>query len=406
MAATAMAIMFFLIDHVFMSTSRVIRESTALSSVVASSRTIENQLVQDARQMVGPQIPNKLGGLLVIVNQRIPGVAMRTRLDPDATGTDSNNEPTRRTVRSDQLFFIRYTRPGSDAELEPMCPTSTSFSNTARGEYARVWYGHGRLTAEDGSDDGTGDWGQGPPGNPNRVGTDWVLCRQALILTGDTQSSPTHANGATFDSEAVGYGAIPKISNPKLYLYHGLCDVSTASLADLTGPEGALTEAGAGYASAAYRYLFAPALGGERLRVNPLPEGTEFKSWQIAQMHPMLAMHVSDFVVEFAADANNDGVLDETSGTINWYGLDREPSWSNYDPTVGNPNGPQGSDAVAFTFRHDYADNWPYLIRIRYRVHDANGYLQEFEGDPYAAGGEPVPGKWFEQIIRVNRESE
>jgi hypothetical protein len=56
-----------------------------------------------------------------------------------------------------------------------------------------------------------------------------------------------------------------------------------------------------------------------------------------------------------------------------------------------------------FIFRHrwdpdsDEIDkcNWPYLIRIRYRVHDPRGKL----ADPVTA----EPGVWFEQIIRVNR---
>ena len=40
---------------------------------------------------------------------------------------------------------------------------------------------------------------------------------------------------------------------------------------------------------------------------------------------------------------------------------------------------------------------WPYLIRIRYRLHDSRGSLQS------NLNGNTVLGKWFEQIIKVNR---
>ena len=38
--------------------------------------------------------------------------------------------------------------------------------------------------------------------------------------------------------------------------------------------------------------------------------------------------------------------------------------------------------------------NWPYLLRIRYRLHDGAGRL---------AGADSVQGIWFEQVLRVDR---
>ena len=54
------------------------------------------------------------------------------------------------------------------------------------------------------------------------------------------------------------------------------------------------------------------------------------------------------------------------------------------------------------------ATKWPWLIRIRYRLHDERG---EFEGrriaDTTNIGGEstkPERGEWFEVIFPVNRQ--
>jgi hypothetical protein len=56
----------------------------------------------------------------------------------------------------------------------------------------------------------------------------------------------------------------------------------------------------------------------------------------------------------------------------------------------------RGADDRRYVFRHGSGNtNWPYLIRFRYRVHDARGKLSGADGDL---------GIWFEQIVTVPRD--
>ncbi len=410
---SAVMVMLTVISWVFFDTTRSISEGVAMSEALSSSRTISEQLERDAKFMVGP---GPSGGFLVIVNRRYTGVRFRSRENPAATQT--------RNVRSDQLVFFRDTSPESAARLEPLCPGNTnSFSNTTSARHARVWYGHGLRTLPDGSDPADTD-GSGTidlKDERNDIATNWVLCRQALMLANSPSS--IHVNGARFDATTDGYGAF----NPLLYM--GYSDVSDATLEDLTGPVGDLTDLqdavdsaeglvppdpDRDYKGQAYRYAF---LNDQRLRVNPTPDDETFTSQQIAQMHPLLAENVSDFIVEFATDIDNDGEVDvNPQGEIAWWGLDAPsgvpstPNWKaayldvpydhdgdsstpGFSKATNQPTHQVSPQEYRFVFHHDFPDNWPYLIRVRYRVHDPSGKFEE--------NGES--GKWFEQILRVNR---
>ena len=194
----------------------------------------------------------------------------------------------------------------------------------------------------------------------------------------------------------------------------------------------------------------------KRLRANPTPQGPNLQSWQIAQMHPIFLPNVSDFIVEFAADRTKDtsftwipeGDIDfyqtpvaSSGNLIKWYVHSPFANWPDYyytglhDDDDYDPNRPEtfpmifpkeGASAVlesdpsyyddtdddkyphvdgAFVWRHDddsdnAAENlWPYLIRIRYRVHDPRGKFQEFN----VSTGRAESGKWFEHVIAVKR---
>ena len=154
---------------------------------------------------------------------------------------------------------------------------------------------------------------------------------------------------------------------------------------------------------------------------------------------------MSDIQVAFAADLvtndtdtsyNPDGKIDRIqnnltwksasnvvlpAGSIKWYvapGYENDPnnpSTSNngqgfepnepvtfavptgYDPlaatTVSTPFN-VGKTARGFVWRNDAATPWPYLIRIRYRMHDSQGRVKS---------GDHVQGMWFEHIIQVQR---
>ena len=42
---------------------------------------------------------------------------------------------------------------------------------------------------------------------------------------------------------------------------------------------------------------------------------------------------------------------------------------------------------------------WPYALRIRYRLHDANGSFSDINDNT----GQPISGRWFEQIVPIRR---
>ena len=226
-------------------------------------------------------------------------------------------------------------------------------------------------------------------------------------------------------------------------------------------------------AAAVVNGTYAPA----RLLANPTPSN-DYETWQIAQAHAVLNEGCSDFAIEFAADMygggpadNNvavpgggsfqpDGQIDlDQFGNIAWYGWEQLedtadfptrglrvfPPANGYPPSV-DPFTPGVNASAAFVWRHDRFDpgiynqssrtwdrvtsstssnlnpdnptnafcDWPYLIRIRYRLHDAKGQIasgaplfddQNNNGSQDA--GEPIidsrNGIWFEQIIPVNR---
>ena len=183
------------------------------------------------------------------------------------------------------------------------------------------------------------------------------------------------------------------------------------------------------YRSRVYDMTF----GQVRLKANPVPAKT-LQSWQVGQMHPIAMMNVSDIIIEFAADTRDDSGIVYTGsdspdgrpdvdsdGNIIWYGLNNPPTWVASDfpdesgsggvafPDPNDPNNSNPTPAItpnadaAYVWRHDYRYNWPYLIRFRYRVHDTRGDLTSTAWDSAAREDQPVSGKWFEVIVKVER---
>lgn len=396
-ALTVTLLVLFLVSRLFFDTAGAVGQGAALSEIIASSRMVSEQLERDAEAMTPPAAPGSTGGFLVIINQVISNVPVRTRTDPNALSTSRN-------IRSDQLVFIR-----DAAGLPPLAPGATNaYANDVPEDYARVWYGHALKTNPDGSDP-LGDLGTAP----NDIGTNWTLGRQALLLTNTGPANPSniYVDGAFWNSNVNGTGLA---TTPQLY--QGISDASSWGLDGASGfsvmehldPDPDLSEGV--YQIQAYRYTFSPTTneGGRRLRVNPIPgvasgaATVSYESWRVGQTHGYLMSNVSDFVVEFAADADKNGAVDvDGNGHLQWYGLGNVPVWGaayTYNATDQN----YGGSEVRFVFRHDYADNWPYLIRVRYRLHDPLGKQEQWAGD--SATGGPQSGMWFEQIIRVNRQ--
>lgn len=393
LATAVTLIMMVLINQLFFNTTQAISRGAALSQVMAGSRAVSEQFEIDFDKMIGPSD----GGFLVIINKKYPGVAVKTK-DGEIT----------RDVRSDQIVFIR-----AAVGLEALTPRAANgFANSAGAAHARVWYGHALRTNPDGTGP-AGDLGA----DPNRIATNWILGRQALLLAGaGVPPGDVQINGTLYDDVVSGYTGIP----PALRLYSGLTDVSDKTLFDITGPGGSLSGLlNSAYRTQAYQYTFALPDGAApgRLRVNPLPDGTGFESWKIAQMHAFFMENVSDFVVEFAVDIENpiNGEPDVHGGTGNliWRGLGNIPGASLWTNLTNFPSPPRPAESfnspyepftneVRWTFRHDYAPHWPYLIRIRYRLHNPNGKYETWMGD--ATSGSAESGQWFEQILKVNRD--
>ncbi len=421
-------VLVFLVHSIFNDTSRAVTYGIRTSNIVAAARTMGDQLQDDAEVMQGPAAAVGTSaadtrGFIIIANNTITGVTFN---DNEAAGRTSV-----RDVRSDSVSFLR-----DATALRPLTPAAANRTNndTQNIALARVYYGHVVRTEPDGTST------PGLTGGANRIGNDWILGRQAMLY--GLSGSPLVFAGGAADRYATGGGYNAPINaddsdigTPRMV--HALTDVSSVNW-DL-GPDPALLGADSVYRN--FSYL------NERLWVNPrfsldtqLTAEEMFQTWRLAQTHPYFVGGVSDFIVEFAADLDRDGILDtrDTKGTpttaddtvsndpdnpLWWYdgynipaaeqtALAPAATESGYydDPAVSLGTNANLADHV-FVFRIDDVENgtvatpasltsdWPYLIRIRYRVHDSQGRV--YSNDP--ATGDRTLGQWFEHIIPVTR---
>jgi len=516
------SIILLLVNQIFSTTTRAMNMGITMTDVIAGQRAASEQVLQDANAMIGPgedtdpdtSNPAEEGGFLVIVQYQ-------TYFTQVARGASSQFVPRSAyaadPVRSDQLLFFRKREVGSQ-KIYPVTPLSedtyqNDFLDATSGDefvspYVKVWYGHARKTLENGTEDsndnGTvtaaevtaNDLGAYAPAGlitnadelagksttgANRFAHEWVLARQAMFLVDTASPNPAltteiHANSARYDAAVSGYTPPSYIPNSTLLphvSFMGLTDIAAQALGSTTRTGSVLYDVNA---VASYPAGVAPFLYlAQRLRVNPNPtfntnDTYAYAAWQSAQMHPVFFAGVSDFIVEFAADYENndtpagydpDNLLDRVSYTVNitldrdgnpttapmtynvvnaikWYGhwyndpvLDRrrnpdggaDLAFDPYEPAVFEPPTPisgtnsfeyvttglPGNANAMFVFRHDADDpvsfpppspefisnnDWPYLIRMRYRAHDARGLLES---------GDAQHGVWTEHVIKVNR---
>lgn len=493
-AISIVVVMLFLMNQVFFSTSQAVGQGVGLSHVLDDSRAMMQQFARDAALMIGPDgklidgtpSGSSQGGVLIILQKRV-----------QATVPDRFSGEKRRYVRSDQLVFIR---PGDgENPLSPSLPNN--YTNTNSAPFVRVWYGHGRRTAANGTDDDMDPATPddltralnanhlGAPMGRNELASKWILCRQALQMI-PSPITDIHFNGgwvrcgenSSGTGSLAGYGmSLPNAIRPMMYM--GLTDVAYFAYEGDSAHGGMVggrendfpswhsplyrlwAEDGTNDAEYVRRAVLNYTYGRKQLRVNPKPTFAagdpqrDYAAWQVAQMHPYMMAGVSDFIVEFAGDyygatgtsGDPDGNIDVEPntpiagtdangldyqyprGNIIWYThrlFANEPGimGNSFDSTKPvtyrfpttypgydmNPKGWPGPDSAphadaAFVFRHDdeaidrNGDNvidardcrWPYLIRLRWRMHDPTNRLW----DP--ADGEA--GKWFEQIIAVPR---
>lgn len=442
---TILGLMLFLVNQLFNDTSRAVTTSVQVSKTVAASRSINEQLTIDAAAMIGPDSDlNNEGGYIVIIQERLPDVAM---LNPQTLGEVPNPVD----LRIDQILFIR------DAEgLKSMTPSGPNSYGTdivgEAGDRAKVWYGHGQRVLANGQRR-TLTLANAQLGGANaqldRVGSDFILCRQAMLFnpssldtTNDTYTD-TALNFSTVRNPGTGAPVPPRS-------YCGLTDVTVQDYRDLLTVLTDGTNDDNQYRNTAYYAL------NDRLSVNPSPsvDDTDYASWAIAQGHPILAPNCSEMIIDFAADLDGDGQIDTAFGgqgganaPVWWYDGIEQPfmgsaanngTWEaqaglvqpqivdnanfqqfifrvNDDVSFDDAGGTVGSAGTA----HSY---WPYLIRIRYRLHDTRGRLtsnyadalrdgldNDGDGNPDVNGGgtdvdeDRISGRWFERIIRVPR---
>lgn len=452
---TILGLMLFLVNQLFNDTSVAVSTSVQTSKAIATNRSINEQLSADTDAMVGPGLTED-GGYIVIIQQRIANAEM---LDPQTLTKVTIDE-----LRTDQLLFIR------DGEgLKSMTPASASGYGTnfvgQPGDRAKVWYGHALRTLPNGQPRaGGGTTLGGANAKIDSVGSNFILGRQAMLFnptnvaTGDKLSDAT--TGFTYAVEGY-YGSGVNGATGYTggsFAYKGLSDITfqnygpstttgtllnelTNAVADAPGS----TNDNGDYLSTAYPNA------DNRLRVNtaPSPDDTDFAAWAIAQGHPILAQGCSEIIIDFAADLNGNGRIDrefgggttDTGGAIYWYDGFQQPNLG--DATNGGTwvtqtgiAQPQVVDTAStqyFIFRveditsfetaggtigtagtpHSY---WPYLIRIRYRLHDTRGRLtgnynpalrdgldNDGDGATDEFGEDQISGRWFERIISVPR---
>lgn len=484
-AVSLLALMLFLIDNLFNSTTRAVSDGVRQSAVLANARAVQSRLTIDASAMLGPNANNPApegGGYLIIINKEVQAVVKKR-----------DGSEVVETFRVDQLVFMASTTVATSniREFRGSAPRNANqFGSDFTSSYALIKYGHGLRVNRDGSVIGHAELGGTPAGSVtqwgrdaglDRLANDWILARQAILFSpSDSTSNPLVA-GDWYVDAPFWYETVQSSGGNELW--QGQCDITILPPAgDAAGPTPgfvnlALDPNNTGLmASQITTNYLALTNTFRRQRVNPIPASNDFEPALIGQLHGVFAPNCSDFIVQFAADANNDGEIDrvndqgtattaddDNTGTeangdpIFWYDMDSiDQLDGSYDGTVAdlwgttawtgttvpspyenvspssatNPSA-NGQHAFIFRFEDDQAytestpgngdvDNskWPYMIRIRYRLHDAPGRLESNasfrltdnkNNDPGNDGNidEPdeaiVSGRYFEQIIRVPR---
>lgn len=393
------SIILLVVNQVFTTVSSAVGVGMATSELLTNTRPIGDQFREDFEAMLSPA----LNGYMIIVNN----TQSNQKILPadEETGFDRN-------VRDDQIMFFRDAggmtslTPSADGTFDPQSLPSPSA--------ARIWFGHALRTNSDGQLPGSTGLGN----EPNVYASDWILARQAALLDADADANDWHAESCRWNATVV--NVTTDITDPQLR--DSLTDVVKLDLlgtSDDDGVVGGTGTPGAGnyivweddtpheYILRAKRNMFVTT----RLRVNPVPDGTSFESWRIAQMHPYFAGHVSDFVVEFAGDYDGTpgldtlDTLDPNAGQIIWYSGTNLPSSGFVDGDDSNPapdspiydaSSGAGSPDHVFVFRHGASGDkgWPHMVRIRYRLHDSRDKIVGADGEA---------GRWFEYVLKVNR---
>ena len=443
-AMTLLGLLLFLINTLFQDTSRAVTTSVQTSKVLATARVINEQIDDDADKMVGPASSN--GGYIVIIQQKL-ATANSTLLDPVTL-----NEVSADLLRCDQIVFVRDASGLSSMTPQGNTSYRTNLSGQA-GDRAKVWYGIAQRANQNGTNS-THTLG-GASARLDRIGSNFILGRQALLYDPTDMGLATPAKISAVlagTPTAYTYASTPYRNSAVQNTAYASPKAVSMGLTDVTAVpySTAATELVTLGTTANTPYLNLPYLDlgtadNTRMRANPYPTGTNYESWAVAQSHPILAQGCSEVIIDFAADLNGDGIVDNAFGgpstnnssQIWWYdalkqsNLGAVTGWTaQTSPAVLQPYVNINTNTKAFVFRvndttafggtlgtagtaHSY---WPYLIRIRYRLHDNRGRLtsnnpaaltdgldNDGDGTNDNVGEDRTSGRWFERIIRVPR---
>ncbi len=450
-----------IVNQLFNEVIATVGRGTQAGEILQRSRAFDEQLATETEmqlsggkdpsnsgdwwgRMVGPRgrTASEPGGFLAVVQRQINAPLT---LDEAIEGVNHV-----RPIRSDQLMFIYDQKPQFDQtgkkRLPPLAPAGNytfagDMRNSLNADYVRIWYGHAAQLNSAGAF--RGDLGDDTnPDNPNFIAQDWVLGRHALFLTDSSGNPGTRPFGAYISGTPSNYALNTDnvIDGPGGQMYEGNSDVIDATLDYLVNTGADSLSARPNATSYQGRILTMMFAGSNPLHTSAKPvtdTAGNLSAWDTAPSHTYFMGGVSDFIVEFAGDlvtgenyANNtydpDGELDrDPDGRIKWYSaFDNNPDLPGFDenyPVSYQPPQPTSYRAAAnntvlsFYPRADAAfiwqhygspgfTTWPWMLRIRYRLHDRRG---EFDGRVLidAAGKEnPEPGAWFETIIPVNHQ--
>ncbi len=426
-------IMMLLISRIFSDTSGAVGDGIHVARALANTRSIHDQVVVDFQNLLGPRQPgtDAPAGPMIIVNRKYDGVPFL--LPGGGEGT--------RSVRSDQLLFIK--QAGGSNPIKATTPgRDDSFFNPATAQYARVFYGHGRVLTPTFS-----------PGSPPSVATNtqvigatsgvgmlpathWVLTRQSLLFTGQERLTELAGTVDNFVQSFVVGSAVAGTGSTHNTIEGSVSDVSNVLLDQVTGVQmsGAWLEddmPNGNYETNALAMIYNS--GAEPMVRRQLNEVASAGSHSVrsltgpnvAQTHPFLSGNCSDFIIEFAGDYDPidsdldtfetpaDGAGDPSQPgerrQIRWYstmGVHRYAENVNASDVIVNNNNTfnhtidpsallsTAANAGYVIFRHDVPSSWPWYVRIRYRLHDDNGRVM-------GRGNES--GKWFEHVVALPR---
>lgn len=382
LVATLLMVMF--LDQIFAKTSNAVSRGAGLSEILQQVRTVTSQIDSDASEMVGPSA----GGLLIIDvpsstngadanGLEFPQVDNKTLNSGEIAPNTAAPSPPKTPpygfpwyIYDDQIEFIRFR-----GTIEPLTPIGNSGTQKSTAAYCRVWYGHCLRTKTDGSDTGND---LANAADVNQFPVNWVLGRQALFLDPNAGATNNYANDgivthAAYYNAAVNLNYFANTPSQGKVLYAGCTDVAKVDLASLNaglrGLNPATMTADSSYQVDVKQMLFSgpdATTPTARLRCNPAPDtGSAITDVQIAQVHPVLAVGVSDFKVEWATAAG------AAASPITWVHTAGVNAWNSVDSTKAN---------------------WPVLIRISYRIHDRSGEVTGPDGNA---------GILIEKIIRV-----